>query len=158
MPSRLDQILDRLVEIQRTIPGIVRAYPLPPFDLAAADTPCFVNVPAASPGDVRFHAAGLQRVETVIHMDLVVGFAESAESLIALQRKATAFRDVVLETFARHVRLSRPADGVPDLDFIAHAFIESHGPMMIEDTGTSRSLIYRFTLRVVEKFAAGVAV
>lgn len=146
--SWAQQILSRVVEIQRGIAGIRDARIYLPFDLPVSQMPCFLNTIEAQ--SIFYHAAGLYRLEYVIRMHLAVAPLTTDSRAEEIQRKAMDFEQPVLEAFAARLKLSRPADGVVDMPFVSEAFIRRWS-LDVFQVGSGQAVGLIFELQVNAK-------
>ncbi len=93
---RLDEVIGKVVEVQKTIEGVKQAYQYAPESLA--ELPCFLNFPAS--GELE-QAPNLLIVTHTIRMQLFVRRGD----LSSAEKELRPFVDRVIETFCKNIRL-----------------------------------------------------
>lgn len=153
--SRLTLIMERIGALQMLLRldglgALRKAYPYMPADLPSAQLPFTVN--QVMPSSVPYLTPGLYWVTDEIDMTLCLARWQGDTAFDRALAHADRWRDLMLTTFAAHVRLSPPdAPGVPDFDFVVDAIISTYtgSPAKIA-LGSSEFLGFNFRLTVRE--------
>lgn len=155
--SQINQILERIAQIQKTIKvgtsKVLAAYPYEPADPSSGSCPFTVNEVRGGP--TAFYASGvLQNIQTVVVMNFCIARKDSDVTLVSVQEHALAWRDEVILAFARKIKLSNTA-GEIDLPFVLEAHI-TNWDLAPKAFGTSEFIAVVFDLMVSELFPATV--
>ena len=110
--SQLNQILEQIAAIQKTIAGVTNAFAYQVSNTSELTAPFFVNEVLGGPSDL---SGGMQqRIEDLVKMCLAIAPSDSDVTLANVNYKVITWRDVVYATFAGRVRLGNQLSFVLD--------------------------------------------
>ena len=164
--SRINDILDRIAEIQMTVSldgslvnlgRVNTAYARTPADPSSEACPFCVNVIRGGPST--FGANYIQEITSRVIMYFCVSRAEADSTLMQAQLNTLEYRDIVFATFASHFRLSKPADGSlltytlngSSAPYIRDAFITEWDQAELP-IGATTFIALKFVLEINEAF------
>lgn len=160
--DQFDQIMLRIANIQITVevpgvsrPNILAAEPYQPSDTNSIKMPFVINEAHGGPADIPI-SSGQQYVTTDIWMMFCLKRKEGMTNLKLGARETIMWRNAVLSTFAKRVKLSDPAmDDVPGqahygLPFVLDAHITSWEAPVNYVYAANEYLAIKFILRVNE--------
>lgn len=153
--SQLNQILDYLAEVQKTIEieglgQVKQSYAYMPADPSSCQCPFFVNRVRGGPISI-FASMGRQQIVDQIDMILCVSRLQGDSTLAANLQYVARWRDSVVKFFAARIRFENR------FSFITVAYIDEWRGLERVLYGSSQFVNMTFRLHIEEHFVTPVA-
>ena len=146
--SHLNDILETLAQIQKSIDGITNAFPYQSTDTSPLIGPFWINEVRGGPASI--NGSHQQQITNNVRMVLALVPSTLQISPAEIQRLMFTWRDVVFLKFA-HVRIG----GL--LDFVMDSWITSWDFMYEKQIGTGHWTCLQFNLQVREWFGQNIS-